>query len=48
MIKLALKWTTGTTTHKRRKRFNAIVIQPETTLGDTLQSKSNPAAWQGG
>jgi NTE family protein len=31
-------WTTGTTTHKRRKRFNAIVIQPETTLGDTLQS----------
>jgi NTE family protein len=31
-------WTTGTTTHKCRKRFNAIVIQPETTLGDTLQS----------
>jgi hypothetical protein len=29
---------TGTTTLKRRKRFKAIIIQPETTLGDTLQS----------
>jgi NTE family protein len=31
-------WTAGTTTLKRRKRFKAIIIQPETTLGDTLQS----------
>jgi predicted acylesterase/phospholipase RssA len=31
-------WTTGTTIRKRRKRFKAIIIQPETTLGDTLQS----------
>jgi NTE family protein len=29
-------WTTGTVMRKRRKKFKAIVIQPETTLGDTL------------
>jgi NTE family protein len=31
-------WTTGTTTMKRRKVFKALVIQPEATLGDTLNS----------
>jgi NTE family protein len=29
-------WNTGNSHNKRRKRFKAIVIQPDTSLGDTL------------